>query len=84
MWQLLNKKWPNKLEKNIKEFIDCELSTLKYIISPIKIEAGLLLEDLYLKKIWKIIKWLVTLRRLKEMSTKEFRVQTVYTEIFST
>jgi len=34
----------------MKEFINCELSTLKYIVSLVKMEAGLLLENLYLKK----------------------------------
>jgi len=49
-WRLLNRKWFNKPEENIKEFIDCELNILKYIANLIKIEAGLLLENLYLKK----------------------------------
>jgi hypothetical protein len=48
--RLPNNKQPNKLTKDIKEFINYKLSTLKYIASPLKIEAGLLLEDLYLKE----------------------------------
>ena len=36
-------------------------------------EAGLLLEDLYLEESERIIKWLVTLRRLEEINTKEFK-----------
>jgi len=48
--RLLDKEWPNKLEEDIKEFIDCELSTLKYITSLVEIEIGLLLKDLYLKE----------------------------------
>jgi len=71
--RLPNSKWPNELTKDIKEFIDCELSALKYIASPFKMEAGLLLEDLYLKESQKIIKWLVTLQRLEEINIKEFR-----------
>jgi len=39
-----------KPTKDIEKFIDCELSALEYTASPFKMEAGLLLEDLYLKK----------------------------------
>jgi hypothetical protein len=45
-----NSKRPNKLTKDIKEFINCKLSTLEYIAALLKIEAGLLLEDLYLEE----------------------------------
>ena len=45
-----NSKQPNKLIKDIKEFINYKLSALKYIASPLKIEADLLLEDLYLEE----------------------------------
>jgi len=48
--RLPNSEQPNKLTKDIEEFINCELSALEYIASPLKIEAGLLLEDLYLEK----------------------------------
>ena len=41
---------PNKPTEDIKEFINCELSALEYTASPLKIEAGLLLEDLYLEE----------------------------------
>ena len=37
-------------KKNFLNFINYELSALKYIINPVKMETGLLLEDLYLKK----------------------------------
>jgi len=48
--RLLNSKRLNEPTKDIKEFINCKLSALKYTAAPFKIEAGLLLEDLYLKK----------------------------------
>jgi hypothetical protein len=48
--RLPNNKRPNKLTKDIKEFINYKLSALEYIASPLKIEAGLLLEDLYLEE----------------------------------
>jgi len=48
--RLPNGKQPNKLTEDIKEFINCKLSALEYIAAPLKIEAGLLLEDLYLEK----------------------------------
>ena len=38
--QLLDRERPNKLEEDIKEFIDYKLNTLKYIATPIKIEMG--------------------------------------------
>jgi len=47
---LPNSKRPNKPTKDIKEFINYKLSALKYIAAPLKIEAGLPLEDLYLEK----------------------------------
>ena len=46
----LNSKQPNKPTKDIKEFINYKLSALKYIASPLKIKANLLLKDLYLEK----------------------------------
>ena len=36
--------------KNIKEFINCKLSTLEYTASLVKIEVDLPLEDLYLEE----------------------------------
>jgi hypothetical protein len=48
--RLPNGKWPNKPTKDIKEFINCKLSALEYIATPLKIEIGLLLEDLYLEE----------------------------------
>ena len=48
--RLPNSKRPNKLTKDIKEFINYKLSALEYIASPLKMEVGLLLEDLYLEK----------------------------------
>ena len=48
--RLYNGKQPNKPTKDIKEFINYKLSALKYTASPLKIEADLLLEDLYLEK----------------------------------
>ena len=45
--QLLNKEQPNKLKKDIKEFINYKLDALEYIATPIKIKTGQLLEDLY-------------------------------------
>ena len=49
-WWLLNSKWPNKLIKDIKEFINYKLNTLKYTASPFKIEIDLLLKNLYLEE----------------------------------
>ena len=48
--RLLNSKQPNKPTKDIKEFINYKLSALKYTASPLKIEADLPLEDLYLEE----------------------------------
>jgi hypothetical protein len=48
--RLPNNKQPNKPTEDIKEFINYKLSALKYTASPLKIEAGLLLEDLYLEE----------------------------------
>ena len=48
--RLPNNKQPNKPTEDIKEFINYKLSALEYIASPLKIEAGLLLEDLYLEE----------------------------------
>ena len=48
--QLPNGEQPNKPTKDIKEFINYKLSALEYIASSLKIEAGLLLEDLYLEE----------------------------------
>jgi len=48
--RLLNSKWLNKPTEDIKEFINCELSALEYMASPLKMEAGLLLKDLYLEE----------------------------------
>ena len=48
--QLPNSEQPNKPTEGIKEFINYKLNTLEYIASPLKIEAGLLLEDLYLEE----------------------------------
>jgi len=48
--QLSNSKRPNKPTKDIKEFINYKLSALEYTAAPLKIEAGLLLEDLYLEE----------------------------------
>ena len=64
--QLPNNKQPNKPTKDIKEFINYKLNALKYTASPFKIEADLLLKDLYLKEFQKIIKWLITLQYLKK------------------
>ena len=46
----LDSERPNKPTKDIKEFINCQLSTLEYIVSLVKIEKDLLLEDLYLEE----------------------------------
>ena len=46
--QLLDGERLNKLIKDIKEFIDCELNALEYTASLVKMEVDLLLEDLYL------------------------------------
>ena len=70
---LPNSKRPDELTEDIKEFINCKLSALEYIASPLEMEAGLLLEDLYLEEFQKIIKWLVTLWCLEEINTKEFK-----------
>ena len=48
--RLPNSKRPNKSTKDIKEFINYKLSVLEYIASPLKMEADLLLEDLYLEE----------------------------------
>ena len=48
--QLPNSKQPNKPTEDIKEFINCKLSALKYTANPLKMEVDLLLEDLYLKE----------------------------------
>ena len=48
--QLLDSERPNKLTKDIKEFINYKLSALEYIASLVKIEEDLLLEDLYLEE----------------------------------
>ena len=45
-----NGEQPNKPTEDIKEFINYKLSTLEYIASPLKMEASLLLEDLYLEE----------------------------------
>jgi hypothetical protein len=45
-----NNKRPNEPTKDIKEFINYKLSALKYMAAPLKMEAGLLLEDLYLEE----------------------------------
>ena len=47
---MLNREQLNKPEEDIKEFIDCELSALKYIANPVEMEVYLLLKDLYLKE----------------------------------
>ena len=47
---LLDSERPNKLTKDIKEFINYKLSALEYIASLVKIEEDLLLEDLYLEE----------------------------------
>ena len=54
-------------------FINYKLSALEYTASPFKVEMSKLLEDLYSKESQKIIKYLVTLRRLEEINTKEFK-----------
>ena len=48
--RLLDGKRPNKLTEDIKEFINYKLSTLEYTASLVKIEANLLLENLYLEE----------------------------------
>jgi len=48
--RLLDSKRPNEPTKDIKEFINCELSTLEYTASLVKIEVDLPLENLYLEK----------------------------------
>ena len=48
--RLSNSEQPDKPTKDIKEFINYKLSALEYTASPLKMEAGLLLEDLYLEK----------------------------------
>jgi hypothetical protein len=47
--RLLDSERPNKLTKDIKEFINYKLSALEYMASLVKIE-DLLLEDLYLEE----------------------------------
>ena len=54
--RLLNSERPNKPTKDIKEFINYKLSALEYIASLVKIEVDLLLEDLYSKESYIIIK----------------------------
>ena len=71
--QLPDGKRPNEPTKDIKEFINYKLSALEYMASLVKIEVDLLLEDLYSKESQKIAKWLVTLQRLEEINTKEFK-----------
>jgi hypothetical protein len=46
----LDGKQPNKPTKDIKEFINYKLSALEYTASLVKMEADLLLEDLYLEE----------------------------------
>jgi len=46
----LNSERPNKLTKDIKEFINYKLSTLEYTASLIKIKVDLPLENLYLEE----------------------------------
>ena len=41
---------PDEPTEDIEEFIDCELSTLEYTASPLKMEADLPLEDSYLEE----------------------------------
>ena len=48
--RLPNGERPNKPTEDIKEFINYELSALEYTASPLKIEADLPLEDLYLEE----------------------------------
>ena len=48
--RLPNSEQPNKPTKDIKEFINYKLSILEYTASPLKMEAYLLLEDLYLEE----------------------------------
>ena len=48
--QLLDSERPNKPTEDIKEFINCKLSALEYIVGLVKIEEDLLLEDLYLEE----------------------------------
>ena len=48
--RLLDSKRLNKPTEDIKEFINYKLSTLEYTASPVKIEADLLLKDLYLEE----------------------------------
>jgi hypothetical protein len=45
-----NNERPNELTEDIKEFINYKLSALEYMAAPLKIEVGLLLEDLYLEE----------------------------------
>ena len=45
-----NSKRPKEPTEDIKEFINYELSALEYTASPLKVEASLLLEDLYSKE----------------------------------
>jgi len=48
--RLPNGKQPNEPTEDIKEFINYKLSALKYTATPLKMEAGLPLEDLYLEE----------------------------------
>ena len=48
--RLLDSKRPNKPTDDIKEFINYKLSALEYTASLVKIEAYLLLENLYLEE----------------------------------
>jgi len=48
--RLPNGKQPDKLTKDIEEFINYKLSALEYTASPFKIEADLPLDNLYLEK----------------------------------
>jgi len=46
----LDSERPNKPTEDIEEFINCKLSALEYMASPVEMEADLLLEDLYLEE----------------------------------
>ena len=48
--RLPNSKRLDKPTKDIKEFINYKLSALKYTVNPVKVEADLLLEDLYFEE----------------------------------
>ena len=47
---LPNGEQPNELTEDIKEFINCKLSALEYTASPLKMEADLPLDNLYLEE----------------------------------